>query len=44
VRQGRNLANLVEVAALDQKLKGMGQNSAVEFNERLLKAIGSTGQ
>jgi HPr kinase/phosphorylase len=39
VRQGRNLANLVEVAALDQKLKGMGQNSAVEFNERLLKAI-----
>ena len=41
VRQGRNLANLVEVAALDQKLKGMGQNSAVEFNERLLKAIGN---
>ena len=41
VRQGRNLANLVEVAALDQKLKGMGQNSAVEFNERLLKAIAS---
>ena len=29
----------IEVAALDQKLKGMGQNSAVEFNERLLKAI-----
>jgi HPr kinase/phosphorylase len=43
VRQGRNLANLVEVAALDQKLKGMGQNSAVEFNERLLKAIGNRG-
>jgi HPr kinase/phosphorylase len=39
VRHSRNLANLVEVAALDQKLKGMGQNSAVEFNERLLKAI-----
>ena len=43
VRQGRNLANLVEVAALDQKLKAMGQNSAVEFNERLLKAIGNRG-
>ncbi len=36
VRQGRNLANLVEVAALDQKLKAMGQNSAAEFNERII--------
>jgi len=36
VRTGRDLARLVEVAALDQKLKSMGQNSAVEFNERLL--------
>jgi HPr kinase/phosphorylase len=27
---------LVEVAALDQKLKSLGQNSAVEFNQRLL--------
>ena len=44
VRQGRNLANLVEVAALDQKLKAMGQNSAVEFNERLLKAIANRSQ
>jgi HPr kinase/phosphorylase len=39
VRQGRNLSSLIEVAALDQKLKAMGQNSAVEFNERLLQAI-----
>lgn len=39
VRQGRNIANLIEVAALDQKLKSMGQNSAAEFNERLLQAI-----
>ncbi|MEM1058800.1 MAG: HPr(Ser) kinase/phosphatase [Verrucomicrobiota bacterium] len=39
VRQGRNLASLVEVAALDQKLKSMGQNSAAEFNERLLQVI-----
>ncbi|MDE1171441.1 MAG: HPr(Ser) kinase/phosphatase [Verrucomicrobium sp.] len=36
VRPGRDLATLVEVAAFDQKLKGMGQNSALEFNERLL--------
>jgi HPr kinase/phosphorylase len=39
VRQGRNLASLVEVAALDQKLKSMGQNSAREFNERLLQVV-----
>ena len=36
VRTGRDLARLVEVAALDQKLKSMGQNSAMEFNQRLL--------
>jgi HPr kinase/phosphorylase len=36
VRTGRDLARLVEVAALDQKLKSTGQNSAVEFNQRLL--------
>ena len=39
VRVGRDLARLVEVAALDQKLKSMGQNSAAEFNQRLLKAM-----
>jgi HPr kinase/phosphorylase len=39
VRTGRDLARLVEVAALDQKLKGMGQNSAVEFNQRLLNSM-----
>jgi HPr kinase/phosphorylase len=39
VRVGRDLARLVEVAALDQKLKSMGQNSALEFNERLLKVM-----
>ncbi len=39
VRTGRDLSRLVEVAALDQKLKSMGQNSAVEFNERLLKTM-----
>ena len=39
VRMGRDLARLVEVAALDQKLKAIGQNSAAEFNERLIKTI-----
>lgn len=36
VRPGRDIARLVEVAAMDQKLKGLGLNSAVEFNEKLL--------
>lgn len=39
VRMGRDLARLVEVAALDQKLKSMGQNSAMRFNERLLNVM-----
>jgi HPr kinase/phosphorylase len=39
VRTGRDLARLIEVAALDQKLKAMGQNSALEFNERLLRRM-----
>lgn len=39
VRKGRDLGRLVEVAALDQKLKSMGQNSAVEFNQRLLQMM-----
>jgi len=39
VRTGRDLARLVEVAALDQKLKSMGHDTAREFNERLLRAM-----
>jgi HPr kinase/phosphorylase len=39
VRTGRDLSRLVEVAALDQKLKSLGQNSAVEFNQRLLNLM-----
>ena len=39
VRPGRDLATLVEVAAYDQKLRSMGQNSAMEFNERLLAVM-----
>jgi len=36
VRPGRDMARLVEVAAMDQALKLIGHNSAREFNERLI--------
>jgi HPr kinase/phosphorylase len=39
VRTGRDLARLVEVAALDQKLKAMGHHSALEFNQRLMQMM-----
>lgn len=39
VKTGRDLARLVEVAALDQKLKAMGHDTAQEFNERLMRAM-----
>jgi HPr kinase/phosphorylase len=39
IRPGRDLAGLVQVAALDQKMKTMGQFSAMEFNEKLLTRL-----
>ena len=36
VRPGRDMARLIEVAAMDEKLKGLGQNAAVDFNAKLL--------
>src|ERR1700716_610914 len=39
VRPGRDIARLIEVAAMDQKLKGLGQNSAVDFNAKLLNMM-----
>jgi HPr kinase/phosphorylase len=36
VRPGRDIARLIEVAAMDQKLKGLGLNSALEFNNKLI--------
>ncbi|MFK5922944.1 MAG: HPr(Ser) kinase/phosphatase [Verrucomicrobiota bacterium] len=39
VAPGRDIAQLVEVAALDQKLKSLGHDSAVEFNKKLLKMM-----
>jgi HPr kinase/phosphorylase len=39
VRPGRDIARLIEVAAMDQKLKGLGRNTAVEFNTKLLSLM-----
>ena len=39
IRPGRDIARLIEVAAMDQKLKGLGQNTAVEFNTKLLSLM-----
>src|SRR5213079_1815737 len=39
VRPGRDMARLIEVAAMDQKLKGLGQNTAVDFNTKLLNLM-----
>ena len=39
VRPGRDMARLVEVAALDQKLRSHGQHGSAEFNQRLLNLM-----
>src|SRR5437868_6529529 len=39
VRPGRDMARLIEVAAMDHKLKGLGHNSAIEFNTKLLNLM-----
>src|ERR1051326_5028592 len=43
VRPGRDMARLVEVAAMDEKLKGLGQNAAVDFNTKLLGLMKQKG-
>src|ERR1700720_431121 len=43
VRPGRDMARLIEVAAMDEKLKGLGQNAAVDFNARLLRLMEQQG-
>jgi len=42
VHPGRNLAVIIEIAAMNNRQKRMGYNSAREFNERLLANIGIT--
>jgi len=44
VRPGRDIARLIEVAAMDQKLKGLGRNGALEFNTKLLQMMEPKGE
>ncbi len=37
VRPGRNLAVIIEIAAMNQRQKSMGYNTAEEFNNKLIK-------
>ena len=43
VRPGRDMARLVEVAALTQALKRMGHDPAKDFNDRLIVAMSEAG-
>jgi len=40
VRPGRNLAIILEVAAMNYRQKRMGYNTAEEFNQRMMRQIG----
>ncbi len=39
VRPGRNLAIIIEVAAMNQRLKRMGYNAARELSEKLMSSM-----
>jgi len=43
VAPGRDLAGLIELAALDQKLRSFGVNSAMDFENRLLESMQAPG-
>src|SRR6267154_2109817 len=43
VRPGRDMARLIEVAAMDEKLKGLGQSAALDFNAKLLGLMEQQG-
>lgn len=40
VRPGRNLAVIIEVAAMNHRHKSMGYNAAKELNDRMMKSMG----
>lgn len=44
VRPGRNLAIIIEVAAMNNRQKRMGYNAAVELNNRLLREMEKNNQ
>jgi len=41
VKPGRNIPNILETAAMNERLKKMGYHSAREFNQNVLKWIES---
>ena len=43
VSPGRNLSVIIEIAAMNQKQKFMGYNTAEEFNKRLMAMMGEDG-
>jgi HPr kinase/phosphorylase len=44
VRPGRDMARLVEVAALTQALKKMGHDPAKDFNDRLIASMAAQAE
>ena len=40
VSSGRNLSVVIEVAAMNNRQKRMGYNTAKEFNKRLMESMG----
>ena len=42
VSHGRNLSVVIEVAAMNNRQKRMGYNTAAEFNKRLMESMGGT--
>ena len=40
VRPGRNLSIIIEIAAMNNRQKKMGYNTAQEFNRRLMESMG----
>ncbi len=43
VKPGRNLAVIIEIAAMNHRQKKMGYNTAVEFNKKLMGDAGALG-
>jgi HPr kinase/phosphorylase len=39
VRPGRNLAVIIEVAAMNYRLKNMGYNAALQFTNKLTESL-----
>ena len=40
---GRSMANVVEVAALNQKLRSLGHDAAKELDEKIVKILAQKG-